>query len=474
MTTAEAPPTEITREAWLALVVTTIVFFLVVIDVTAVNVAFPSIADDFGSSEASLSWIISGYNVVVAALLLVAGRLADSWGRKRVFLPGVTVFMLGSLACGLAPSASWLIAARVLQGIGGAVVAPTALAVILPAFPPNKRSMAIGITGATGGLGGVAGPALGSFIIDVWSWRGIFYMNVPICILVLILGPKLLQETKDPNANGKIDFLGVPIGTAAIALMMFGIVQSEQWGLGDPRTVAAFIIGATLIPWLLRRSATHPEPLIDLSLFRYPSFKATNAGVAFYSLAFTSGFLTNSLLLQDLWDQSITTTGKALVVAPLLSAAFSPLSGQLADRIGHRWILAAGACMCAFGNLLYFLLLDNEPHVFDRYVPISVITGIGVGTTIATWASAGMSDVQPAKFGIANATIRTTQQVFYALGISIVVTLIATGTELSGLQGFRWAWLFVCGCYFTSAIVIATMFPSGSSEDREATTAAPT
>ena len=160
------------RNPWLAVIVTTLVFFLVVIDVSAVNVALPSIRDDFGVAESTLGWIISGYNIAVAALLLVAGRYADSLGRKRLFIPGVAIFAVGSMLSAVAPSAGALIAARVVQGIGGAIIAPTAIAVVLPDFPPNKRSTVIGLTGATGALGAVVGPALGAFITDVWSWRG--------------------------------------------------------------------------------------------------------------------------------------------------------------------------------------------------------------------------------------------------------------------------------------------------------------
>ena len=458
--------TEIPRESWLALIVTTLVFFLVVVDVSAVNVAFPSIGDDFGTDEGSLSWILSGYNVVVASLLLVAGRMADSLGRKRVFLPGVAVFLLGSMLCGVSQDTGQLIASRVIQALGGAVVMASALAVVLPGFPSHKRSTVIGITGATGSLGAVFGPALGSFLIDIWSWRGIFFINVPICLLVLFLGPKLLQESKNPAATGRIDLLGVPIGTAAIALMMFGIVQSETWGITDPRAVASFLIGAALVPVLLRRSAHHPEPLLELDLFGYRSFRAANAGVAFYSMAFTSGFLVNSLMLQRLWDQPITTTGKALMAAPLLAAVVSPLSGRLADRVGHRWILSLGSICCGLAVVGFLLLLGPEPQVFTRFVPISLLSGIGIGATIATWASAGISDVNPARFGTANATLRTTQQVFYALGVSIAVTLLAAGSERGGLQGFRWAWIFVAGMYFASAVVVALMFPAGSSDDR--------
>jgi MFS family permease len=277
----------------------------------------------------------------------------------------------------------------------------------------------------------------------------------------------LLQESKNPNATGRIDLLGVPIGTAAIGLIMLAIVESETWGITDPRAIAMFVAGLALIPVLLRRSRNHPEPLIELDLFEIRSFRSANLGVAMYSMAFTSGFLVNSILLQRLWDQPIRTVGLALLLSPLLSAVVSPLSGRMADAVGHRWILTIGGVILGIGYLLFFLLLDEDPHVFDVYVPISALVGLGVGTTIATWASAGISDVPMAKFGTANATLRTTQQVCYALGISIVVTLLSTGADGSAsLSGYRWAWLFIAAMYFASAVVTAFTFPSGSSDDR--------
>ncbi len=454
------------RSPWIALSVTTVVFFLVVIDISAVNVAFPSISEDLDAPESTLSWIISGYNVTVAALLLVVGRTADSWGRKKLFMPGIAIFAVGSVLCGLAPSVGWLIGARVVQAVGGAIISPTSLAVVLPEFPPEKRSAAIGVLGATGGLGAVAGPAIGSVIIDLWSWRGIFWINVPACLLVLAVSPRILRESKNPNATGRIDLLGVVIGTAAIALVMIAIVESESLGLSDPRVFAMFIGGLALIPPLLRRSARHPEPLIELPLFRIRSFASANAAVAFFSLAFTSGFLTGSLLLQRLWGQSITTTGQALVIPPLLSAAVSPLSGRLADRIGHRWILAVGSLSSAAGYIGYLLVLDETPQVFTHYVPLSLLIGVGTGATIATWSSAGLSDISPEQFGTANATMRTTQQVFYALGVAVVVTLLATGGGSLDIAGYRWAWTWVAASYVAAALLVATTFPPGSSRDR--------
>ncbi len=454
------------RDAWLAVGVTTLVFFLVVIDVSAVNVAFPSIRDDFEVSDATLGWVISGYNITVASLLMVAGRYADSLGRKKLFLPGVAIFMVGSMLSGLAPNASLLIVARLIQGVGGAIISPTAIAVVLPAFPAHKRSTVIGLTGATGSLGAVAGPALGAFVTDAWSWRGIFLVNVPLCLTVLALAPKLLTESKNPAATGKVDILGVPIGTAGVAAVMYAIVRTESNGVGDPLIIALFIVGIALIAALVRRSAHHPEPLIELDLFKHRSFSSTNMGLAFYSMAFTSGFLINSLLLQELWGQSLATTGTALMLAPLIAAVVSPFAGRWADRIGHRWILTTGCLLCSAGYFGYLLLLDGEPAVWNRFVPVSVLIGIGVGSTIATWSSAGLADVEPAKFGTSNAMVRTTQQVFYALGISVSIAIISRGLGDIDIANYHLAWWFVGGCYLVSAVVVGVTFPAGSSQQR--------
>jgi len=454
------------RSAWMALVVTTLVFFLVVIDVSAVNVAFPSIRDDFDVSEATLGWIISGYAITVAALLLVSGRYADSFGRKRLFMPGVAIFMVGSMLCALSPSAGFLIAARVVQGVGGAIILATAIAVVLPDFPANKRSSVIGITGATGALGAVVGPALGAVLTDVWSWRGIFWINVPLAILVLALSPRLLRESKNPGATGKIDVVGVPIGTAGVGLVMFAIVRSEAWGIFDPRVIGLALAGVALIWILVRRSRTQPEPLLELNLFELRSFASTNAGLALYSIGFTSGFLVNSLVLQELWDQPLSVVGAALVPGPLLATFVSPIAGRYADRIGHRWILAGGSALCAIGYYLQLLLLDETSTVWSLFVPVGLIVGVGVGATIATWSSAGLTEVRSAQFGTANATVRTTQQVGYALGISVVVAILVDVSIDPQLSSFRWAWAFVGTAYLAAAIVIAVTFPAGSTEDR--------
>lgn len=469
MTTTDtvAADTTVTRQAWLALSVTTLVTFLVVIDISAVNVAFPSIQEDFDASRSRLIWIVSGYNVTVGALLMFSGRLADSLGRKKVFLPGLFVFMIGSACCGLAPSVGLLIAARVLQAIGGAVVTASSFAVMLPDFPPARRSTAIGIAGGAGALGAVAGPAVGSLLIDLFNWRAIFWINVPICLLVLIVAPKLLNESSDPNATGRIDGAGVLVGTAAVSLLLFGIVQSEEWGVSDPRVIALVIVGLLLFPVLIQRSRVHPEPLINLDLFGFKSFRATVVGVAFYGFAFGGGFLLNSMAIQDLWGESIRTTGLALMPSPLVAAIISPLSGVLGDRFGHRWLLGAGAWLCAIGYGSFALFLGEDSQPYSHFVPLSLISGVGIGLTVATWSSAAVSDVPNARFGVAGSTYNTVRQAAYALGVSVVITLVATGTSGLDLSGYRLAWIWCTACYFLSGVAIMALFPSGSSHDRD-------
>jgi len=458
----------IPRRAWLALSVSTLVVFLVVIDISAVNVAFPSIREDFDVSASQLSWIISAYNIVVGALLMVSGRLADSIGRRKVYLPGVAIFGFGSMLCAVAPSAGWLIAARVVQAIGGSITLAGGFAVMLPEFPPSRRGTAIGIAGATGGLGAVVGPVVGSLLIDLASWRGIFWMNVPLCVLVLFLGPRLLHESKDPNATGRIDPIGVPIGTAAVALIMFAIVQSESWGIADPRVIGLLVFGLALIPVLLRRCRVHPEPLIQLDLFTYRSFAATNLGVSFYGLAFTAGFLTNSLFLQEVWELPIRDVGLALAPSPVLSAIVSPITGRWADRVGHRWLLGTGCACLALSYVLYVVVLSETVRLWSVFVPISLIGGLGVGLTVATWSSAGVSDIPQAKFGVAGATFNTLRQASYALGISVVITLIAAAGDDTTLQGAKWAWIWVLGAYIAAGLAVMATFPAGSARERAA------
>ena len=456
------PTGAVTREAWSALAVATSAAFLVVIDVSVINVALPSIADDLEAETTDLSWVVSGYNIALASLVLLAGRVADRWGRRRTFIVGVWGFLAGSILCGLAPGIETLIASRVLQAVGGAMLTPASLAMVLPQFPLAKRGMAIGVWGAMGALGAAFGPSVGAFLIEVSSWRLIFLINVPLGALVVVAAYRLVRETRDDTATGPLDLIGVPVGVAGVALVMWGIVRSEGNGWGDVTVVAPILVGLALVPVVVWRSARHPGPLLDLGLFRRRSFSVAAGAFGVYSLAFTSGFLLNSFLLQRLWGMDVLATGFALTPGPVVGAASSAPLGGFADRIGHRWVVSAGCLLCAASYLALQVRMTGDEAYWSVFLPSNLALGLGVGATIAGLQSAAMSEVAPDQFASANATIRTLQQVGYAIGISVVVTLAADLT----LDRFRIGYVWVVATYLAAGLVIALAYPSGSAASR--------
>jgi len=294
-------------------------------------------------------------------------------------------------------------------------------------------------------------------------------MNVPLCVLVLLLGPRYLSESRDPDATGRIDLGGVALGTSSVLLAMLAIVQSEAWGIGDVRIVVMMVVALALVPWLIRRSRVHPTPLIDLELFRFRSFTSANISVVFYGLAFTSGALVTSVFLQDVWELPIRDVGVAFVFAPLLAAAVSPITGRWADRIGHRWLLGAGCTSSGVAYLLYIVLLDETVALWSRYVPISLFLGLGIGLTVATWSSAGIADVPQSRFGIAGATFNTLRSAAYALGVAIVITIVATAGDEPTLVGVERAYAFIALSYLAAAVAVMVTFPAGSARDRART-----
>ena len=459
-----AAPEEITRESWLALIVVTAAAFLVVLDVSVVNVALPSIARDLKATSVELPWVISGYNIALASLLLLAGRTADRRGRRATFTAGLYLFLAGSALCGMANSPITLIVARVVQATGGAFLMPASLAMVLPQFPLSRRGVAIGIWGAAGALGAAFGPSVGAVLISAWSWRGIFLVNVPLGLIVAVLARRLVAETRDETAEGPLDLIGVPVGVAGVALVMYGIVRSEQHGWTDQSVLLLILAGIAVVPFVVWRSTRHPAPLLDLSLFAGRPYSVSTAAFWAYSLAFTAGFFLNSFMFQELWGMSVLKTGFGLTPGPLIAAVTSARLGGMADRIGHRWIVSIGCWVVAAGYLWILLTFTSEQDYVLVYLPSAVLIGVGVGATIAGYQSAAMAEVGVDQFASANATLRTFQQVGYAIGISVVSTL-AAGFSYDGIySGFIW----VIACFVVSGMVMLIGYPSGSAAARQA------
>lgn len=450
------------RRSWLALGAATAAAFMVVVDVSIVNVAFPSIQKSLDASNAALSWIVSGYSITVGSFLLLSGRLADRQGRRKMFNLGLAVFAVGSLFCGIAPQVEVLIAARVVQALGGSLIMPSSLAMVLPEFPVSRRSAAIGMWGAMGALGAAFGPTIGALLINGLGWRWIFYVNLPIAALVFAATARLVRESRDEESEGRLDVVGVPMGTLALALVMVAIVQGEGWGYDDKRIIAFASIAVVLLPLVIWRSRSHPNPLLDLSLFSYRSFSAATASFGLYALGFVPGFLMSSLLLQDLWGLTVLEAGLGLTPGPIIASALSVPIGRMADRWGHRWLLTSGVVLCGLSYALLLAWAGESSAYFAVFLPANVILGIGVGLSIATFVSAAMSDVPPPRFAIANATTRTVQQVCFALGIAVVIALFNSAPSSDPLGGFQRAWIWVIATYAASAVVIMVAFPSGT------------
>ena len=454
------------RRSWLALGAATAAAFMVVVDVSIVNVAFPSIQESLEASNAALSWIVSGYSITVGSFLLLSGRLADRQGRRRMFNFGLAIFALGSLFCGIAPQVEVLIAARVVQAMGGSLIMPSSLAMVLPEFPVSRRSAAIGMWGAMGALGAAFGPSIGALLIEGLGWRWIFYVNLPIASLVFAASLRLVRESRDESTEGRLDVVGVPVGTLALALIMVAIVQGEGWGYGDSRIIVFAAVGVALLPFVVWRSRSHPNPLLDLSLFSYRSFSAATASFGLYALGFVPGFLMSSLLLQNLWGLSVLEAGLGLTPGPIMASALSVPIGRMADRWGHRWLLTVGVVLCGLSYLWQLLLVGESSAYFAVFLPANIVLGIGVGLSIATFVSAAMSDIPPSQFAIANATTRTVQQVCFALGIAVVVALFSSAPSGDLLGGYQRAWFWVIAAFAASAALIMVAFPSGAASRR--------
>jgi EmrB/QacA subfamily drug resistance transporter len=432
----------------LVLAVSSLAAFLAFLDVTIVNIAFPAITADFATTSlAELSWVFTTYNVVFAALLIPAGRLADRLGRRRVFLAGLVLFGVASAACALAPTAGTLIAARALQAVAAALLAPASLALLLPAFPPHRRGMAVGTWGAMGGIAAATGPALGGLLVDAYGWRAVFVVNLPVVALTLVAGAMVLTETREPG--GRLpDPLSVALLGIGVATLSFGIVHGES-GWSSPGTVGPLLAGLALLVAFWRRSSVVPHPLVEPALFRLRAFTGSIVGYLVFSAAFYALLLANVLFLTGVWDYDVFTAGLAVTPGPLLAAAASPVAGRVADRFGAAAAIVPGAILFGGGCLLFAGLMSDRPDWLIDYLPATVLTGAGVGAIYAGLGAAAVAQLPPARFATGSSVGTCARQIGAVLGISLLLSgLAAAGTELATL---RIGWLLMASAALVTA-----------------------
>ena len=421
---SSANPQGSLRHAYRVLALTSIAVFLVSLDLSIVVVAKRTIGEELGGGSL-LTWVFSAYAIAYAAALLTAGRFADVFGRKRSFLRGVLWFSFGSLLCGVAPATWFLVVARIVQAFGGAQLSPASLALVLPEFPVEKRTQAIAIWGATGGIAAALGPSIGGILVDTLGWRSLFFLNIPFTLVTVIIGQRLLKETRDPNAHRKVDYLSAILGFSGVALVVLGISQSEVWGWVDTGTIGAILLGAVLCLGFILRCHSTTNPILDLSLFRLRFVVAANVAGVLFSMGFIGMWLLNTFWLQAVWGYSVAHSGLATMPGPTSAAFVAPFAGKYADRFGHSRVLFVGACLLGLGTFGLNATIPDSPEYLTRYLPWMMITGVGVGLTISTLSSSATAFLKPVQFAMGSALNNTFRQVGTALGAALSLAVAA-------------------------------------------------
>lgn len=426
---------------WKVLGVTAVAVFMGFLDVTIVNVAFPDLERDFhDASRADLSWVLNAYNILFAALLVPAGRVADIVGRRRMFLVGIWIFLAASALCGLASSPEMLVAARALQAVGGAILVPTSLGLLLPEFPASQRATATAIWTATGAVAAALGPSLGGALVDAGGWRWAFFVNLPIGLLALVPARRVLHEIRDAEGARLPDALGAVLLAASVGLVALGIVKAPEWGWESARVLGSVGGGLALLPLVIWRSLRHPAPVIELGLFRVRSFAVANAGMLTFSSAFYALLLANVLFTTQVWDWSILQAGVAITPAPATAALSAPIGGLLSDRFGQRVVALPGALLFAAGCLFFAAGMDATPDYVSEMLPGQLLTGSGVGLSFAAWGSAAVAGLPSERFATGSAVLACLRQVGAVLGIAVLVALLEAAPPTDPVGAFKDAW----------------------------------
>jgi EmrB/QacA subfamily drug resistance transporter len=434
------------------LVIVSVATFVASLDLFIVNIAFPSIKHEFaGTSDATLSWVLSAYAIVMAALLVPAGRLADLLGRKRLFMGGLITFVGASALCAAAPDTGWLIAARIVQAAGGAILMPTSLALLLAEFPPQQRALAVAVWSATGAVAAAAGPPVGGLLVQA-SWRWVFLVNLPIGLVTAVLAARVLRESRDPEGKRFPDLAGAALLVLASSALMLAIVQGQSWGWTSVRVLGLLVGSAVLTAAFLYQSLRHGAPVLELGLFRSRAFSAANIASTLFFAAFGAMLLSNVLFLTRAWHEDILTAGLQISPGPLMAAAFAVPGTILANRYGQRTIAALGALLFASGGVWWLTHVGLEPNYVTEVLPGMLLGGAGVGFVIPTLASAVAASLPPARFATGSAIYGMTRQFGIALGVAVLIAVLGTPRETEILGSFRSGWEVTAGLAFASAI----------------------
>jgi EmrB/QacA subfamily drug resistance transporter len=451
--TSETAPPALGRNAAGVLALTSAVVFMVFLDATIVNVAFETISRDLHASSSRLAWVLNAYSLTFAAMLIPAGRLADRYGRRRVFLLGVAGFTVFSGLCGVAPDPAVLVAGRALQGLFAALVVPTALALLLPEVPPARRPVAVATQAAMGAAAAAVGPTTGALLIEYGSWRWVFLVNVPIGVLVTLAGRWLLRESRDPDARGLPDPAGAVLVAVIPALLSFSVIEGPSWGWDNPWVVAGFALAALLLPVLGWRSATAHYPVLDLELLRIRQFRLVNAASVLFATAFYGMLLANIVFLQTVWHYPVLRAALASAPGPLMVAVLARFAGRLAGRVGFRSVLLAGAACWAMAGGAFALTIGPSAQWTTHWLPPALLTGVAIGLTLPVQSGAAVTSLPPARFGLGSAINASFRQLGAVLGVSLFVALVGD-TRTATTADYHRIWWVLGAVGLASGLVL--------------------
>src|SRR3954468_22909800 len=398
------------------------------LDLFIVNVALPQIARDLhvrGDGVADLSWVLNAYAIVYASLLVLFGRAAERYPREHGFLLGVAIFVAASAACGAATTVAMLVAFRVVQAAGAALLTPTSLGLLLAATPVERRQGAVRAWTAVGGLAAAAGPVVGGLLVAA-SWRWVFLVNVPIGLAALVIGWRRLPHVAGQPVP-RPDALGAALISGGVGTLVLGLVKGPSWGWDDARTVAALAAGAGAIALFALHCARARNPLIDRALFRLRPFTGASAVAVFFSAAFGAMLLSRVLWMQDVWHWSALTTGLGIAPGPLMVPLFSfVFAGPLITRFGPGLVIAAGSAIFAAGAAWWALAMGLEPDYVGDMLGGMVLTGIGVGLTLPTLMATGASSLPASSFATGSAVVNMLRQIGLAVGVAVLIAILGT------------------------------------------------
>jgi EmrB/QacA subfamily drug resistance transporter len=415
------------RNPWVVLVVLVTGFFMIMLDTTIVNVAIPAMSAGLKISLDGILWVLNAYILVYAVLLITAGRLGDLYGQRNLFAAGLAIFTIASALCGLSQDENQLIAARVLQGVGGALLVPQTLAILTSLFPPERRGAAFGIWAGVAGLATLAGPTIGGAIVTYVDWRWIFFVNVPIGIAALVATFIIVPDLRPGRRHGW-DVVGIFLATGGLFGMVFGLIEGERFNWGEIGSYVVTIpevigLGVVLLILFVIWERFQAEPLVPLSLFEERNFAVANWIGASIAFGMMSLFLPIVIYLQSVLGFSALTAGLTLAPMSLTSMVVAPFAGRMADRIGGKYILMTGVFVFAIGFGTLTIVAGPDSTWLTFLVP-AIVAGAGMGMTFAPMTTVAMRNIEPRMAGTASAVLNTTRQVGQAVGSAVVGALL--------------------------------------------------